>query len=81
MSTALFIFTADTRELPLNSIGERFSELRIVNPIADGAILRSMERYGQIMPVVVSEVSQSDCQLLDGFKRLRGAKALGMKSL
>lgn len=81
MSTASFIFTADTRELPLNSIGERFSGLRIVNPMADGAILRSMERYGQIMPVVVSEVSQSDCQLLDGFKRLRGAKALGMKSL
>jgi ParB-like chromosome segregation protein Spo0J len=40
-----------------------------------------MERYGQIMPVVVSEVAQDDYQLLDGFKRLRGAGTLGMKSL
>lgn len=68
-------------ELPLDNIGERFSTLRIINPAADSAILRSMERYGQIMPVVVSEVDKSDYQLLDGFKRLRGARMLGMKSL
>ena len=81
MSTSSLLFTADTKELSLSSIGERFSELRIVNPAADRAILRSMERYGQVMPVVVSEVSQSDYQLLDGFKRFRGAKALSMKAL
>ncbi len=81
MSTSSLILTADIKELPLDSIGERFSRLRIVNPSADSAILRSMERYGQIMPVVVSKIDQSNCQLLDGFKRLRGAKALGMKSL
>lgn len=81
MSTTPLISAADTIELPLDSIGERFSTLRIVNPAADSAILRSMERYGQIMPVVVSEIGDNDYQLLDGFKRLRGARALGMKSL
>lgn len=81
MSTPSRIFTADIKEMPLDSIGEKFSRLRIVNPTADSAILRSMERYGQIMPVVVSEIDLSDLQLLDGFKRLRGAKTLGMKSL
>lgn len=81
MSTSPLIANADTKELPLDSIGEIFSNLRIVNPAADSAVLRSMECYGQIVPVVVSEVGQSDYQLLDGFKRLRGAKALGMKSL
>jgi len=81
MPTSSLIFAADTTELPLDSIGEKFSTLRIVNPAADSAILRSMERYGQIMPVVVSEVSQSDYQLLDGFKRLRGARVLSMQAL
>lgn len=81
MSTSSLSPTAETVELPLDSIGEQFSTLRIVNPAADSAILRSMERYGQIMPVVVSEMAGNDYQLLDGFKRLRGARALSMKSL
>ncbi len=72
---------AETIELTLDTIGEQFSALRIVNPEADSAILRSMERYGQIMPVVVSEVARHDYQLLDGFKRLRGARALSMATL
>jgi ParB-like chromosome segregation protein Spo0J len=72
---------AETIELPLDSICEKLSTLRIVNPVADSAILQSMERYGQIMPVVVSGIGGNEYQLLDGFKRLRGAKALSMKSL
>ena len=81
MSISSFSPTAESVELPLACIGERFSRLRIVNPAADSAIRRSLERYGQIMPVVVSEVGEGEYQLLDGFKRLRGAKALSMKSL
>ena len=81
MTTSSFSPTAETTELTLENIGERFSTLRIVNPEADSAILRSMERYGQIMPVVVSEVARNDYQLLDGFKRLRGARALSMEKL
>ena len=81
MSTPSLSPTVDAVELPVDSSGEQLSTLRIVNPAADSAILRSMERYGQIMPVVVSEMAGNDYQLLDGFKRLRGARALGMKSL
>ena len=75
------ISTADILELSLDKIGERFAPLRIVNPAADSAMLQSVERYGQIMPVVVCEAQQNDYQLLDGFKRLRSARRLGMKSL
>ena len=81
MSTSSLAPAVETIELTLDCIGEQFSTLRIVNPGADSAILRSMERYGQVMPVVVSKVAQDDYQLLDGFKRLRGAKALSMEKL
>lgn len=81
MTTSSFSPTAETIELSLGCIDERFSVLRIVNPEADSAILRSMERYGQIMPVVVSEVAPCDYQMLDGFKRLRSARALSMETL
>jgi ParB-like chromosome segregation protein Spo0J len=81
MKTSSFSSTAETIELSLGCIDEQFSALRIVNPEADSAIFRSMERYGQIMPVVVSEVARNDYQMLDGFKRLRSARVLNMETL
>lgn len=81
MTTSSFSSTAETIKLSLGCIDEQFSTLRIVNPEADSAILRSMERYGQIMPVVVSEVARNDYQMLDGFKRLRSARVLNMETL
>lgn len=71
----------EMRNIPLAYIGERYKKLRIINPEADSAVFRSMEKYGQVNPVIVSEISANEYQLLDGFKRLRGAKALGMEKL
>jgi ParB-like chromosome segregation protein Spo0J len=65
----------------LEAIGERFAGLRLVNPEADLAILRSMERYGQMTPVIVGEFAPNSYEMLDGFKRLRGARALSMSEL
>lgn len=68
-------------ELPLKMIGERFAPLRIVNPEADRVVLRSMERYGQLTPVIVSESGGDSYELIDGFKRLRGARVLSFSRL
>jgi ParB/RepB/Spo0J family partition protein len=71
----------ETAQIPLNKIFQRFGHLRIVNPAADNAMLRSMEKYGQMTPVVVSRIEQGGYELLDGFKRLRAGKALSLSSL
>ena len=47
----------ETVEIPLVRISERFGNLRIINPQADRAMLRSMEKYGQMTPVVVSRIT------------------------
>jgi ParB-like chromosome segregation protein Spo0J len=73
--------TARELELPLEAIGERFASFRLVNPEADLAILRSMERYGQMTPVTVGEFAPNSYEMLDGFKRLRGARSLSMPKL
>lgn len=75
------VVAAEPLELTLDRIGERFGTFRIVNPAADLAILRSLERYGQMTPVIVSEFAPNSYELLDGFKRLRGARALSMPKL
>lgn len=71
----------ETVEVPLAKISERFGNLRIINPQADRAMLRSMEKYGQMTPVVVSRMEQDHYELLDGFKRLRAGRALSLSSL
>jgi ParB/RepB/Spo0J family partition protein len=71
----------ETVEIPLVKISERFGQLRIINPQADKAMVRSMEKYGQMTPVVVSRIEQDGYELLDGFKRLRAGRALSLSSL
>jgi ParB/RepB/Spo0J family partition protein len=72
---------SETVDMPLTSISERFGYLRIINPQADKAMLRSMEKYGQMTPVVVSRMEQDHYELLDGFKRLRAGRALSLPNL
>jgi ParB/RepB/Spo0J family partition protein len=69
-------------ELALGEIRERFAALRIPNPAAERALRRSIERYGQLAPVVVREPEpEGGYELLDGFKRLRAARALAIERL
>ncbi len=62
-------------------IGERFAPLRIVEPQAERAMLHSMEKYGQLTPVAVCRIDSGEQELLDGFKRLRAARELGLAEL
>ena len=62
-------------------IGERFAPLRIVEPQAERAMLHSMEKYGQLTPVAVCRIDSGEQELLDGFKRLRAARQLGLAEL
>ena len=71
---------SETVDMPLTRISERFGYLRIINPQADKAMLRSMEKYGQMTPVVVSRMEKGRYELLDGFKRLRAGRALSLPS-
>ena len=71
----------ETMSMPITRIGERFAPLRIANPIAEQAMLRSMVKYGQQTPVVVCRIADGNPELLDGFKRLRVGRQLGIKEL
>jgi len=55
--------------------------LRIIQPLADKAIQRSMHRYGQLSPVVIGHGPDKTYQTADGFKRLRAACKLGYAHL
>lgn len=71
----------ETMSMPITRIGERFAPLRIADPVAEQAMLRSMVKYGQQTPVVVCRIADGDPELLDGFKRLRAGRQLGIKEL
>ncbi len=67
--------------LPLSEIGERYADLRIIQPRADASMERSMHRYGQLTPVVVGREPDDRYEMVDGFKRLRAARKLGYTDL
>ena len=62
-------------EIAVSEIGEKYGALRIVNPWADAAMVKSIQKYGQISPVVCVKVG-SGYELIDGFKRLRACRQI-----
>lgn len=62
------------------TIGERYADLRIIQPVAENAMERSMQNYGQLTPVVVGQVDDR-YEMVDGFKRLRAGRKLRLETL
>jgi ParB/RepB/Spo0J family partition protein len=69
----------DIAEIPVSEMGDKYGSLRLVNPRADDAMLQSMQRYGQLTPVVCAK--REGYELIDGFKRLRACHRLGKAAL
>jgi len=63
------------RELDLEDIGEHYGRYRLHLPEAERTMARSLERYGQISPVVVC-LREGHYELIDGFKRLAAARMI-----
>ena len=62
-------------DIPVSEMGDKYGSFRIVNPRADEVMLQSMQRYGQLTPVVCTK--GEGYELIDGFKRLRPAAVSG----
>jgi len=62
-------------EIAVSEIGERYGAFRIVSPRADAAMVKSIQRYGQMSPVVCVKAG-GGYELIDGFKRLRACRGL-----
>ena len=61
----------------LSAVGERYADLRIIQPPAEKVMEQSMQRYGQLTPVVVGKEGER-YEMVDGFKRLRAGAAWAM---
>lgn len=66
---------ADVAEL-----GERLAELRLCDAAALAEMRHSLERHGQLTPIVAF-ADGDHLETLDGFKRLRAARALGWSTV
>ncbi|MCP4756911.1 MAG: ParB N-terminal domain-containing protein [Proteobacteria bacterium] len=68
-------------DIPLEQIDEGYSRLRLTNPKAEKTLLSSIQKYGQVSPVVVFEVGSRRYEMVDGFKRLRACRKLNFETL
>jgi ParB/RepB/Spo0J family partition protein len=68
------------KDLALSEIGQRYGAFRMVTPRADLAMIKSIQTYGQISPVVCVK-GQGGYELIDGFKRLRACRRLSKETV
>jgi hypothetical protein len=71
----------EVRPVLLDLLDERLQRYRLVQPRLERTLAQSLERYGQISPIVIC-IHEQSYVLVDGFKRLRAARKLkGMEQL
>lgn len=70
----------ESKEVPVVALGERLGALRLCEAAALDAMRRSLARHGQ-MTAAVGFVDGASVEIIDGFKRLRAARALGWSTL
>lgn len=82
MTDRVALWRADeVRTLSLESLDERLQRYRLSQPQLERSMARSIQRYGQISPIVIC-IHDDDYVVIDGFKRLRAARTLqGFTSL
>jgi hypothetical protein len=71
---------AATRMVEIAALGERLSGLRLCDAEALSAVRRSLEQYGQLAAVTLFS-ERDGLQIIDGFKRVRAARAMGWPTL
>ena len=75
MSEPLYKAAGVPIDVPLGDIGETFGRFRVVNPKVERKLEASMKLYGQLSPAVALQSEAKPFELIDGFKRLRIARA------
>lgn len=75
------LIEAEPIDISLSKIRELYGQFRIVSPASDLGVFKSMEKYGQLSPVVVCKAKNNEYELIDGFKRLRAARKLNKKCM
>jgi hypothetical protein len=71
---------AATRMVEIAALGERLSALRLCDAEALSVVRRSLEQYGQLAAVTLF-TERDGLQIIDGFKRVCAARALGWPTL
>jgi ParB-like chromosome segregation protein Spo0J len=69
-----------TRLVEVALLGERLASLRLCDAAAITSLRESLERHGQLSALVLFVVGDQ-LEIIDGFKRLRAARALGWATL
>ena len=75
-----FSMTTDVKDTLLSAIREGYGVFRLPNPKAEKAMKQSLQRYGQISPVVCLETT-GGLEVIDGFKRVRVSRGLKWSTL
>jgi ParB-like chromosome segregation protein Spo0J len=72
---------AEERSVRVETLGERLGALRLCEPDALASMGRSLECHGQLSALAVFRGADGGVEIIDGFKRVRAARAIGLSEL
>jgi len=70
----------EMRRVPIAPLGERLSALRLCEATALASVGRSLAQHGQLSALTLFTTGDG-LEIIDGFKRVRAARALGWSTL
>jgi ParB/RepB/Spo0J family partition protein len=68
-------------DIPLDKVNSSYARFRMIQPRAESAMVKSIERFGQMTPVVVDSGENGRYEMIDGFKRMRALRRLEIVSI
>jgi hypothetical protein len=71
---------SEERAVEIATLGEQLSALRMCDAASLASMRRSLEQHGQLTPLTLFTLNEH-VEILDGFKRVRAARALGYRVL
>ena len=73
--------TNNIQEIPMSKISTHYESYKFIQPKPENVAFNSIQRLGQLAPIIVYPVADKRFEIIDGFKRYRALKKLNAKTI
>jgi len=70
-------------QVPISKLSDKHANFRIISPSSEKAHIKLIQKFGIVKPLIVSPIinKESNYEIIDGFKRYRACKYLGINEV
>jgi ParB/RepB/Spo0J family partition protein len=73
--------TNNIQEIPMSKLSTHYESYKFIQPKSENAAFNSIQKLGQLAPIIVYPTADKRFEIIDGFKRYRVLKKLNAQSI